>query len=205
LDIVNKLHCKERPNFVIVIHLEDRESIFVDGNLRQRIVRSHKGSQTHIAPLPPSNSCRATHGFFDPPPVDRQRRREAGQLLFAGAVQHLTFDRNPLLLSGLVLSGANRSDDGVLTAEEVMDLDLHGCELAVLLACQTAERKQSGWQGVMGLEQAFHAAGARTLVVSLWSVAAAICVLMEEFYKNLWGKKDAQAQGPATSPDRCAA
>jgi CHAT domain-containing protein/tetratricopeptide (TPR) repeat protein len=132
----------------------------------------------------------ATHGFFDPPPANRPRRVEARRLLFAGAVEHLTFDRNPLLLSGLVLSGANRSDDGVLTAEEVRGLDLRGCELAVLSACQTAEGKQAGWQGVMGLQQAFHAAGARALVASLWSVDdAATSVLMEQFYTNLWHKK----------------
>jgi CHAT domain-containing protein len=60
----------------------------------------------------------------------------------------------------------------------------------VLSACQTAEGKQAGWQGVMGLQQAFHAAGARTLVASLWSVDdAATSVLMEEFYKNLWDRK----------------
>src|SRR5262249_8582143 len=132
----------------------------------------------------------ATHAFFDPPPANWPRRLEANRLLFAGEVEHLTYDRNPLVLSGLVLSGANRFDDGGLTAEEVKNLDLRGCELAVLSACQTAQGKQAGWQGVMGLQQAFHAAGARTLVASLWSVDdAATSVLMEQFYTNLWDRK----------------
>jgi hypothetical protein len=45
-------------------------------------------------------------------------------------------------------------------------------------------------QGVLGLQRAFHAAGARTTVCSLWSVHdAATSVLMEEFYKRLWAKQ----------------
>ena len=60
----------------------------------------------------------------------------------------------------------------------------------MLSACETALGKQAGWQGVMGLQQAFHAAGTRTLVASLWSVSdAATSVLMEQFYTNLWQKK----------------
>jgi CHAT domain-containing protein len=45
-------------------------------------------------------------------------------------------------------------------------------------------------QGVLGLQRAFHAAGAKTLVSSLWSVSdAATLVLMEEFYARLRGKE----------------
>jgi CHAT domain-containing protein len=132
----------------------------------------------------------ATHGFFDPPPPTRPRRREAGRLLFAGAVEHATFDRNPLLASGLVLAGANASEDNLLSAEEISGLDLRGCELVVLSACDTGLGRQGGWQGVHGLQRAFHEAGARALVASLWSVHdAATSVVMEEFYANLWRKK----------------
>jgi len=42
----------------------------------------------------------------------------------------------------------------------------------------------------MGLARAFHLAGARTTVTSLWKVEdRATRTLMIEFYKNLWEKK----------------
>jgi CHAT domain-containing protein len=112
-------------------------------------------------------------------------------LLFTDPQQYRTFGRNPLLASGLVLAGANRSpDDGLLRAEEAAGLDLRGAELVVLSACDTGRGRVSDNQGVLGLQRGFEAAGARTLVVSLWSVSdPATSVLMEEFYTNLWAKR----------------
>src|SRR5262249_40088888 len=102
-----------------------------------------------------------------------------------------TFARNPLLSCGLVLAGANTAPQrAVLRGEEVADLDLRGCELAVLSACETGRGRIESGEGVPGLQRGFHAAGVRTLVVSLWSVSdAATSVLMEEFYANLWTRK----------------
>src|SRR5262249_46617334 len=113
----------------------------------------------------------ATHGFF----------REAS----AEGV------RNPLLLSGVVLAGANRrAEEGLLTAEEVGGLDLRGCRLAVLSACETGLGGTVGGEGVLGLQRAFHLAGARAVVSSLWQVPdRATQSLMERFYDNLWTKK----------------
>jgi len=63
--------------------------------------------------------------------------------------------RNPLILSGVVLAGANlppRTDalglptgvDGVLTGEEIANLDLHSTELAVLSAYDTGLGRVAG-------------------------------------------------------------
>jgi CHAT domain-containing protein len=123
----------------------------------------------------------ATHGFFSPPPPapSTPDRRE------------LLLRRSPLLLSGLVLSGANgEAGKGLWTAEEVAGADLRGCELCVLSACDTGLGRIDPGEGVLGLQSAFAAAGAPSLVCSLWSVHdAATSVLMEEFYARLWGKK----------------
>ncbi len=124
----------------------------------------------------------ATHGFF-------ARADGAGPVRSLPGYSALW---HPSLLSGLVLSGANRGDGetGLLTALEVSNLDLSGVELAVLSACETAMGKVQAGEGTLGLQRAFQIAGARATVTSLWSVSdAATALLMEEFYSRLWGKE----------------
>jgi CHAT domain-containing protein/tetratricopeptide (TPR) repeat protein len=98
---------------------------------------------------------------------------------------------NPMLASCLVLSRVNEAgEEGYLSAEEIASLDLRGCELATLSACETGAGALAGWQGVQGLQRGFHDAGARHVLASLWNVSdAATSVLMEEFYRRLWKEK----------------
>jgi len=84
---------------------------------------------------------------------------------------------NPLLLSGLVLAGANHrraagpnEEDGILTAEEIAALDLDGVQWAVLSGCDTGIGEVRAGEGVFGLRRAFQVAGARTVIMSLWPV-----------------------------------
>jgi CHAT domain-containing protein len=82
--------------------------------------------------------------------------------------------------AGLVLAGAARlksgawpldaSKDGILTAEEIAGLDLSGVEWAVLSGCDTGNGTVRSGEGVLGLRRAFQIAGARTVIMSLWSV-----------------------------------
>jgi CHAT domain-containing protein/Tfp pilus assembly protein PilF len=141
----------------------------------------------------------ATHGFF----ADKRFRSvlQADEKQFAlgrfGLERAAAGARNPLVLSGLVLAGANlplkdpeRQDGGILTAEMVAGLDLAGLELAVLSACESGLGEEAGGEGVFGLQRAFHVAGAQTVVASLWRVDdAATQALMQEFYRNLWQRK----------------
>jgi CHAT domain-containing protein len=135
----------------------------------------------------------ATHGYFKQPPTEpglRSGSRGADLPALLGEDAPVFVD-DPLLRAGLVLSGANTDPDrGILTALEVSNLDLRGCELVVLSACQTGLGKIENGEGLLGLQRAFHVAGARTVVSSLWSVNdAATSVLMEQFYANLWGER----------------
>ncbi len=76
-------------------------------------------------------------------------------------------------------------DDGLLTVGEVLDdpaLAL-SADLVVLSACQTGLGNLRKAEGTVGLQRAFLARGARTLLVSLWSVSDdATALLMQRFY-----------------------
>jgi CHAT domain-containing protein len=121
----------------------------------------------------------ATHGFFlgdDCAPPRPPQTRAVGGFAAAPAPRTPATD-NPLLLSGLALAGANTrttasisQDDGILTAEEVAGLNLQGTEWAVLSACDTGVGAIRAGEGVFGLRRAFEIAGARTVIMSLWSV-----------------------------------
>ena len=132
----------------------------------------------------------ATHGFFSPP-TSRSVLASGDAAFGAGGIGGF----HPGLLSGLVLAGANAppkagGDDGILTALEVSALDLSRVELAVLSACETGLGKAAGGEGVLGLQRAFQAAGAKSVVTSLWQVPdVPTQKLMERFYDNLWAKK----------------
>jgi CHAT domain-containing protein len=100
---------------------------------------------------------------------------------------------NPLLLSGIVLAGANRptrvgaeGESGILTAYEVAGLDLRSADLVVLSACDTGTGLALRGQEVQGLRWGFRAAGAQALVTSLWrSNDAATRRMMKSFYESL--------------------
>ncbi|MFT7665078.1 MAG: CHAT domain-containing protein [Planctomycetota bacterium] len=137
----------------------------------------------------------ATHGFFlgsQTGGIDSASRgltitgiEPKGEL-----VEALEQMENPLLLSGLVLAGANRQgteqDDGYMTALEMSGLDLQGTELVVMSACETGIGTVTAGAGVFGLRRAVALAGAKSQVMSLWKVSDdATTELMRVFYQGL--------------------
>jgi CHAT domain-containing protein len=103
---------------------------------------------------------------------------------------------DPMLRSALAFAGANpwlqgktlpkEAGKGLVFAQDVAALDLWATELAVLSACNTAIGDIKIGEGVFGLRRAFAVAGAKTLVMSLWSVPdRATALLMERFFTNL--------------------
>jgi len=149
----------------------------------------------------------ATHGFFNPvglPSLWDAALTEAQKVgegaLQLGDEERALAGRAPGLLSGLVFAGANTPapegrEDGYLTAEEVGWLDLSRVELVALSACETGLGRPQSGEGMLGLRRAFHTAGARTVVSSLWSVRdESTGQLMQRFYENLWIKGMGRAE-----------
>jgi CHAT domain-containing protein len=67
-------------------------------------------------------------------------------------------------------SNARTDDDGFLTLAEVCELNLKGCELAILSACQTNYGPHQKGEGTWALSRGFLVAGARRVVASNWLV-----------------------------------
>ncbi|MEO0533940.1 MAG: CHAT domain-containing tetratricopeptide repeat protein [Cyanobacteria bacterium P01_A01_bin.123] len=96
-------------------------------------------------------------------------------------------------LPGAIALTPGNGDDGLLTAAEILQLDLQA-DLVVLSACDTGLGRIVG-DGVVGLSRSLVAAGVPSVVVSLWSVPdAPTAELMTEFYQQLsQGQDKAQA------------
>ena len=155
------------------------------GALAARVLVSNEASERVFKEEAPRHQVihLATHGFFlgaSCPSTTAGLRAVGGLVSATGRTpQRLpeVVADSPLLLSGVALAGANRrasaggsEEDGILTAEEVSGLDLSGVRWAVLSACNTGVGEVRAGEGVFGLRRAFQIAGARTVIMSLWSV-----------------------------------
>ena len=133
----------------------------------------------------------ATHGFFFPDPKDTLLRQTFGDQKPA-----LHLSDHPMIRAGLLLAGANHAwktgkpykdgtEDGILTAYEISQMNLANTELVVLSACETGLGDIQGNEGVYGLQRAFKIAGAKYLIMSLWQVPdKQTSLLMTTFYKK---------------------
>ena len=132
----------------------------------------------------------ATHGFFlenDSSAENRSTTKTPDGTRLGKWVARID---NPLLRSGLALTGANQGrsgdDDGVLTALEATALDLWGTKLVVLSACDTGIGEVKNGDGVYGLRRALFLAGTESQLMSLWPVSdRSTRELMAGYYQAL--------------------
>ncbi len=104
---------------------------------------------------------------------------------------HGLLDDNRGLGSAIALAPSS-TDNGLLTAEEILNLKLNA-DLVVLSACDTGRGRITG-DGVIGLSRSLISAGTPSVIVSLWAVDDnSTSFLMTEFYKNLQQQDKATA------------
>jgi len=155
-------------------------TIFTQANASEGNLKALSGHSPQVLHI-------ATHGFFLPEPEKKNKETAIGE----GDTYTLADD--PLLRSGLILSGGNHAwsgkapiegiDDGIATAYEISQLNLRNTELVVLSACETALGDVKSTEGVFGLQRAFKIAGAKKMIVSLWQVPdKETAELMTTFY-----------------------
>ncbi len=112
----------------------------------------------------------ATHAIADP------RRPENASLVMA---------QTGLVEPGEALARNERVYDGVITAREIMATWQLDADLVTLSACNTGLGRRVAGEGYVGLAHALFRAGARSVVMSLWSVDdEATALLMARFYEN---------------------
>ena len=110
---------------------------------------------------------------------------------------------NAMVNSGLLLAGVvnyyNGTEypntyDGILTAYEAQNLDLQSTSPVILSACETTLGWLDAGEGVYGLQRAFRAAGAGSIMTSLWKVDDnATKDFMIAFYHEFLRSKDKAA------------
>jgi hypothetical protein len=161
------------------------------------------GSGRELVPLPGSRAEAALVGDVVLLGKDaseaglRAARPEAGSRRWHAVhlACHGLIDVERPTLSSLALA-PDAENDGLLTALDVLDLDLP-TDLAVLSACETGRGKIMRGEGIVGLTRAFMFAGAPRVICSLWNVDdEATLALMARFYE-LWNPKDDKAGLPA--------
>jgi len=82
----------------------------------------------------------------------------------------------------------NPTDDGILSAWDIVDGPQIGADTVVLSSCSTARGRVVAGEGIIGLARAFHVAGAKTLIASQWPVPDhSTAKLMTAFYEELAG------------------
>ena len=113
---------------------------------------------------------------------------ELSQYRYVHFATHGMLDSERPGLSSLVLSMVDEQgqpQDGFLRVNDIYNLELPA-ELVVLSACQTGLGKEIRGEGLVGLTRGFMYAGARRVVVSLWSVNdKATSELMTKFYEKM--------------------
>jgi len=173
-----------------ISHLLRVKAITGIGATKTRLLKIKSPRVLHIA----------THGYFNPV----LKLAAPPNKLYASKSRSSTRhkDDNPRTVVAIILAGANHSkdnpfDNGILTSEEAVELELKGTELVVLSACSTGLGDVRTGEGVYGLQRSLTVAGARSTLLSLWKVDdAATQEFMTRFYTRLKageGRADALA------------
>ena len=124
----------------------------------------------------------STHGFFNDssPMQGSSDAMDNSGLLFAGSEK--SWARTTTVDMPIQETGS----DGILRASEIELMNLYGCSLVVLSACETGLGFEDNSEGVYGLQRAFRLAGVDNVLMTLWEIPdKETSLLMQSFYQSL--------------------
>ena len=180
---------KARPLPETKIEVENISSILKSKGWQVNTFLADNASETNIKKQQSPRILHvATHGyFFQDIPVEKDNNRFLGMDM-KQVVQ------DPMLRSGLLLTGANKTlkgevtsgENGLLTAAEASLLDLRETELVILSACETGRGEVKKSEGVYGLRKAFSDAGAQNIIMSLWKVDDEVTQEFMSLFYEIW-------------------
>ena len=125
--------------------------------------------------------------------------KELPSQYIAHIITHADADSTFDSFSRLILTvGEDPLDDGVLMGYEIAELDLRSCDLVSLSACKTGLGSLVPGEGLLGLPRSFLGAGAKSVLMTLWSVDDRFAAdLMPEFYHCFLRKKKSKVEALA--------
>jgi len=178
-----------------------RASAVVVGNPEMPTVELHTGFRVQLNALPKAELEAQTVGAQLGSGTTARggttetaiRGRLPGAALVHLATHGFAFSAEARARNSYLALTPDSLNDGLLTVGEILDdpaLTL-SADLVTLSACQTGLGDLKRAEGTIGLQRAFLARGARSVLVSLWSVSdEATRLLMERFYAHWLGDSD---------------
>jgi CHAT domain-containing protein len=169
--------------------IETLDAILKDSKITVELFSKTSATEDNLKYIQSPNILHiATHGYFLKNEDTSKTKQSIADLI------NDNYKNDSYLKSGLLLAGAQNtlngkqpenSNNGILTAQEAKSLNLKDTELVVLSACETGLGDNLVGEGVIGLQRAFMIAGAKSVIMSLWSVSdEKTQELMTLFYTN---------------------
>lgn len=190
------------PNRLVALS----EAVLV-GNPTMPVVTTVSGERTELAPLPLAETeagwvaerlgasslsgLEATEGHV--------RGRLAESRLVHLATHGYAYSTDAWARQSFIALAPDSTHDGLLTVGELLDDPVVlRAELVVLSACQTGLGDLKEAEGTVGLQRAFLAKGARSVLVSLWSVSDEVTAdFMKRFYTHWLDDDDKPSKAEA--------
>lgn len=174
---VSATEVPRRPLPSTLLEVEDISTLLNSHGVKATVKKGNEGTEESVKALSGSDIDLlhfATHGFYKEGVVDYQ----SGDNLLP-----------PMMRAGLMCSSSEHplgnTEDGILLAREIADLDFSAVNMCFLSACETARGDVTA-DGVFGIQRGFKQAGVGTLVMSLWQVNDELAQLMTTaFYRGL--------------------
>lgn len=104
--------------------------------------------------------------------------------------------KDPMMRHGFLLTGANRYwnkpvpydaiDSGIVTAQDVSQMNLFGTDLVIMSSCQSASGEMKDGEGLFGLIRAFKVAGAKAVLANVNNISDSETISFITTFYRYW-------------------